>query len=177
MGAAPATWPRTALKSNTVPEPIVLRTARWLAFAGGVLLLVAIAVTIASVAGRYALARPVPGDYELVEMICAVGVFLFLPYTHAAGGNIRADFFTSALPPRWQRRLDLVHELVFALIALALVWRVGAGFANKYSSGEVSILIGIPKWWAYGFAVLSMVLLAAVGFWRAARTIVELRRE
>ena len=158
-----------------MPDAIILRCARWLALAGGGLLLVAVAVTLASVAGRYAFSRPVPGDYELVEMICAVGVFLFLPYTHAVGGNIGADFFTSGLPKRWQRRLDLAHDLIFSLIAVLLTWRVAAGFANKVSSGEVSILIGIPIWWAFGFACLSMALLAVVCFWRVARTIGEMR--
>jgi TRAP-type C4-dicarboxylate transport system permease small subunit len=158
-----------------VKDSVVLRIARWLALAGGVLLVVAVAVTVVSVIGRYALSQPVPGDYELVEMICAVGVFLFLPYTHAVGGNIGADFFTSGLPRRWQRRLDLVHDLVFSIVALLLTWRVGAGFAGKFSSGEVSILIGIPIWWAFGFACLSMALLASVCIWRVARTIRELR--
>lgn len=159
-----------------MPDSIVTRFARWLAFAGGALLLLAVAVTLTSVTGRYAFSQPVPGDYELVEMICAVGVFLFLPYAHAVGGNIRADFFTSGLPPRWQSRLDLVHEIVFTLITAVLTWRLGAGFANKYSSGQVSILIGIPVWWAYGFAVLSMALLTAVAAWRVARTLSEMRR-
>jgi TRAP-type C4-dicarboxylate transport system permease small subunit len=160
-----------------VPDGIIPRFVRWLAIAGGGLLLVAVAVTLVSVTGRYAFAQPVPGDYELVEMLCAVGVFLFLPYTHAVGGNIRADFFTSGLPERWRRRLDLVHDLIFALIAVLLTWRVGAGFANKVSSGEVSILIGIPIWWAFGFACLSMALLAVVCFWRVARAFGESRGE
>jgi len=160
-----------------VPDPIIIRLAKWLAYAGGGLLLVAVAVTLVSVTGRYAFAQPVPGDYELIEMICAVGVFLFLPYTHAVGGNIGADFFTSGLPVHWRRRLDLTHDLVFALIAVLLTWRVGAGFANKYSGGEVSILIGIPIWWAFGFACLSMALLAVVCIWRVVRTIGELRGE
>ncbi len=141
---------------------------RALALTGGVLLMAAAALTVVSVIGRYAFGAPVPGDYELVEIGCAVGVFLFFPYTHAVDGNISAEFFTAGLPARARRALDLGNEVVFTMIALLLTWRLAAGFLEKYSSGETSILIGIPAWWAYGVAVASMALLTLVCLLRVA---------
>lgn len=149
---------------------------RVLAVVGGLFLLMAVIITLASVIGRYGFGAPVPGDYELVEITCAVGVFLFFPFTHAISGNITADFFTSGLSRRKQRLLDIVNDLVFALVAALLSWRMFEGLAEKFASGETTILIRIPLWWAYSVAVLSMLLLTLVCLMRIAAGIGALRR-
>ena len=161
---------------ETRPQGAVDRTMRWLALAGAAVLLAAILVTLTSVTGRYGFGLPVPGDYELVEMLCGVAVFLFFPYTHAVNGNISAEFFTAALSERHKLLLDVFHDVVFALVAAILAWRLGHGFSDKLASGETSIMIRIPLWWAYGFAVLSMGLVALVCLWRIAAGIRTLRR-
>ena len=162
-------------KQDDAETGLTGRVTRWLALAGGVLLFCAIGVTLVSVTGRYLFSAPLPGDYEVVEILCAVAVFLFFPYTHLTGGNITAEFFTAGLPRRAQRALDLVNDVIFALAALVLAWRLGAGLVNKLQTGEVSILIGIPIWWGFVVAVLSMALLAIVCLWRIARGVRRLR--
>lgn len=135
---------------------------RALALVGGALLIVTIIITLVSVIGRYGFGMPVPGDYELVEITCAIGVFLFFPYTHAVNGNITAEFFTANLSKRRQRILDAANDIVFMIVALLLTWRLAHGLMDKFATGETTILIRIPLWWAYCFAVLSMFLLAIV---------------
>jgi TRAP-type C4-dicarboxylate transport system permease small subunit len=135
---------------------------RALALAGGVFLVAATVITLVSVIGRYGFGRPVPGDYELVEITCAVGVFLFFPYTQAMSGNIAAEFFTAGLAARWRHVLDIANDVVFTLVAIVLTWRLAAGLLEKFASGETTILIRIPLWWAYSVAVLSMALLTIV---------------
>lgn len=152
------------------------RLTRALALVGGALLLVAVAITIVSVAGRYALGEPVPGDYELVEIICAVAIFLFFPYTHAADGNITAEFFTAGLSVRRRRALDTVHDVIFAVLAALMTLRLGHGLIDTYHSGETSLLIRIPIWWPYCFAVACMGLLTVICIWRIAANIGALRR-
>jgi TRAP-type C4-dicarboxylate transport system permease small subunit len=154
----------------------VERFTRWLAYVGGGLLLVAAIVTLVSVVGRYSFSRPLPGDYEIVEIVCAIGVFLFFPYAHATSSNITAKFFTSGLSERSKRLLDLAQEVVFSAVAVLLTWRLGSGLADKFGSGETSILIGIPLWWAHSFAVLSMALLTIVCLSRIVIGIRALRR-
>jgi TRAP-type C4-dicarboxylate transport system permease small subunit len=149
---------------------------RWLALVGGVFLVVATVITLVSVIGRYAFGAPVPGDYELVEVTCAIGVFLFFPYTHAVGGNITAEFFTARLPERWRGILDTANDVIFTLVAAVLAWRLVVGLVEKFASGETTILIGIPLWWAYSVAVLSMFLLAIVCLMRVVAGIGALRQ-
>jgi TRAP-type C4-dicarboxylate transport system permease small subunit len=149
---------------------------RALAFAGGAFLLVATGITLVSVIGRYGFGAPVQGDYELVEITCAVGVFLFFPYTHAVDGNITADFFTAGLSAKKRRILDCGNDVVFTLVAILLTWRLSAGLMEKFASGETTILIRIPLWWAYSVAVLSMFLLSIVCLMRVIAGIGALRR-
>lgn len=155
---------------------IVERFTRWLAFAGGGLLLVAIALTLISVTGRYIFSQPLPGDYEIVEITCAIAIFLFFPYTHATNSNITAEFFTSGLSVLSKRALDLIHDVVFALVAALLTWRLSTGLAEKFSNGETSILVSIPLWIPYSFAVMSLALLTMVCLWRIARGVGALLR-
>lgn len=173
-GTAPPPAGQRARK--TASEAAIERVTRWLALAGGGLLLAAVLLTLVSITGRYGFGLPVPGDYELVEILCGVGVFLFFPYTHAVHGNIAAEFFTVALTPRQKLLLDVFHDLVFALVAALLTWRLGHGLSDKLASGETTIMIRIPLWWAYGFAVLSMGLVALVCLGRISEGIRALRR-
>jgi TRAP-type C4-dicarboxylate transport system permease small subunit len=152
------------------------RLTRSLALVGGGLLLIAVAITIVSVIGRYAFAKPVPGDYELIEIICAIAIFLFFPYTQATDSNISAKFFTSGLSQRHQRVLDVINDVIFALVAALLTWRLTHGLENKFSTGETTILVRVPIWWAYVVAVLSMALLTVVCVFRVAIGIGTLRR-
>jgi TRAP-type C4-dicarboxylate transport system permease small subunit len=138
------------------------RVTRWLALAGGSLMLLAIGLTLISVIGRYAFNAPLPGDYESIEIICAVGIFLFFPYTHATGSNIVVRFFTDRLPARSNWILDLGNDVIFTAVAALLAWRLSVGLADKFHSGESTMLVRIPYWWSYSFAVASMVLLCIV---------------
>lgn len=176
--AGRAGWPASEdpLEEQHLAGGILAALTQGLALAGGVFLLVAIVITLVSVGGRYAFGAPVPGDYELVELTCAIGVFLFFPYTQSVSGNITAEFFTAGLSARKRRLLDIASDITFALVAMLLTWRLGEGLLEKFTTGETSILIRIPLWWAYGVAVASMLLLSVVCLARAVAGIGSLRR-
>jgi TRAP-type C4-dicarboxylate transport system permease small subunit len=161
---------------QSVATRVMGALTRGLALVGGAFLLIATAITLVSVIGRYGFGAPVPGDYELVEITCAVGVFLFFPYTQAVNGNIAAEFFTAGIAKEWRRVLDIGNDVIFTLVAMLLAWRLAAGLVEKFTSGEATILIRIPLWWAYSVAVLSMFLLAIVCLMRAVAGIGTLRR-
>jgi TRAP-type C4-dicarboxylate transport system permease small subunit len=167
--------PGTGRGVATLKEALETVT-RALALAGGALLLAAVVITLVSVIGRYAFNAPVPGDYELIELVCAVGVFLFFPYTQSVGGNIAAEFFTAGLSTRHRRLLDVGNDIVFTLVAMLLTWRLAVGFLDKFNTGDSTILIQIPLWWAYGVAVVSMFLLSIVCLMRMVVGIGALRR-
>jgi TRAP-type C4-dicarboxylate transport system permease small subunit len=163
--------------SDRLPlHPLIEQATRLLALCGGAMVTVAILITLVSVVGRYGFGMPVPGDYELLETICAVGTFLFFPYAHATDSNIVVKFFTTSLPARQQRGLDLVHDVIFAAVAALLAWRLGIGLIGKFHSAESTMLIRIPYWWPYSFAVASMVLLCIVCIARSLAGIQAMRQ-
>jgi len=84
------------------------RATRALALAGGFLLVGVLLMTVTSVAGRYLFNAPIPGDYEITELVCGVAVFAFLPYCQLHHANIVVEFFTSRVSRRWKRALDAV---------------------------------------------------------------------
>jgi TRAP-type C4-dicarboxylate transport system permease small subunit len=95
-------------------------------------------------------------------MTAAVAIFLFFPYTHVTNSNIVVGFFTDRMAPRGKRVLDIAHDVIFIAVAALLAWRLSIGFADKIHTGESTMLVRIPYWWSFGFAVASMILLGIV---------------
>ena len=132
------------------------------AIAGGIVLIAVMTLTVISVTGRYLFNTPIPGDYELTEIACAIVVFAFFPYCHATSANIVVDFFTSRLTIRQKAILDSLHGLAFTIMAGLITWRMFVGGLRKFEDGETTLYLGIPIHFAYFGAVIAAVLLTAV---------------
>jgi TRAP-type C4-dicarboxylate transport system permease small subunit len=141
--------------------PLVAIT-RPLAIAGGLLMLaVSIMVTL-SVLMRWVINVSVPGDIELVQIGTALAVFSFLPLCQAHRGNIMVDTFTTRLPVRLQRMLDALWDLVYAVLAAIIAWRLAAGAWDAIRSQTVSMMLSLPVGWAIAACAAMAALLAVV---------------
>jgi TRAP-type C4-dicarboxylate transport system permease small subunit len=138
--------------------------AKAFAFAGGAVFVVMIGMSATSIASRTLLGQPLPGDFELVQLGCAVGVAAFLPWCQMRRGNIIVDFFTARLSPRLQALLDAVGALLLALVMALVAWRAGAGAISVYESGERAMISRYPQWVGYAAIVPSLALAALAGF-------------
>lgn len=152
------------------------RLAAGFALAGGGILLAITAVTVISVAGRTALDRPVLGDFELVEIGCAIAVFAFLPYCQLKGGNVAVDFVIQRASARARAGLDAVHHLVYAAVAALFAWRLALGGAELRDWGETSMILAVPVWWGFVPIAASAALLVAVCIYGLIRCLKEARR-
>jgi len=119
-------------------------------------------MTVISVFGRYVFGAPIPGDYEITELACGVAVFAFFPYCHIRNGNIVVKFFTGRLPTRCKKLLDAAHNVVFAIVAGLITWRLFVGATRKYMDGETTVFLGIPLYWAYFPALAGAGLLTVI---------------
>ena len=137
------------------------------AVAGGLVLIAMILLVVVSVLGRALLSMPVPGDFEIVGLGAGVAVFLFLPYCYLQRGNVAVDIFVRHMPPALQRFLDALASLVFALAAGLFAWRMLYGLLDTFSYEDISMIVGVPLWWSYPFAVASFGLLAASALYTA----------
>lgn len=143
------------------PKGLLRRATEAWALLGGLLLLViALMISYSSAAG-WLLGKPLPGDVELVEMLTAVSVFMFLPYCQITGANVTADIFTARAEPRTVAILELLAALVALAFGLLLLWRMYEGLLDYRQYVETTTILKIPIWVAYVPALASLALLAA----------------
>jgi TRAP-type C4-dicarboxylate transport system permease small subunit len=128
------------------------------ALVAGVLLLVAVAVTTASVLRGAFLNRPILGDSEIVEMTLGVAVALCLPICEMKGTHVLVDFFTQKLPPRALAGLDALMRAVAAAVIAVLAWRLAIGGWNAWDRERETMFLLLPYWWGYAGAAVGMTL-------------------
>ena len=144
---------------------------RGAAFGGGAVLIAIMALTVVSVVLREVTGRPIPGDFELVEMGCAIAMFAFLPYCQWVGGNVAVEFVT-ARAPRWLRGwLDVLASAAYAAIAVLITWRMSLGGLDLQRYQETTMVLGVPVWWAFVPIVPSVALLALTAAYTAWRSL------
>ena len=139
------------------------KLAEWWALAGGAALVAVVLLTAASAAGNILLDKPVPGDFEVVEIAVAAAVFAFLPHCQFTGANVAADIFTSRLGPRALAALSFLSSLVAAGFAALLLWRMWLGMLDYRADGEITHILGFPVWLAFPPMLLSLALLLLAG--------------
>lgn len=174
----------------------VTRLARSFAVVGGIVLSALIILTCLSVAGRAmnsllhgdalqslvpGLAKlllatgvgPINGDFELVEAGMAFAIFAFLPLCQLHGAHASVDIFTATLPPRINRILRMVVEIIFAAVLILIAFKLFSGMESKRASGQTTLLLQFPVWWGYAFSVPGAVAAAFVALHIALSRLVE----
>lgn len=130
-----------------------------LAALGGAIFIIESVMSVVSIIGRSLFKMPVPGDYELVQMMSAMGIAMCLPYCQLRKGHVFVDFFTLWAPAGLKRVLDAIAALLLAASSFFLAWRVWDGMLEMREYGETSMVIALPVWWGYIPVVPSFVLL------------------
>jgi TRAP-type C4-dicarboxylate transport system permease small subunit len=143
------------------PKGLLYRATEVWALVGGLLLLAIALMTSYSAGAGWLIGKPLPGDVEMVEMLTAVSVFMFLPYCQITGANVTADIFTARAGPRTVAVLELMAAIVALAFSLLLLWRMYDGLLSYRQYVETTTILKIPIWVAYPPALLSLALLAA----------------
>jgi TRAP-type C4-dicarboxylate transport system permease small subunit len=136
-------------------------TSRYFAFLGGIILLTAALISIFSVFGRVVFSSPIIGDFELIEIACAVAIGSFLPLCHLKNGNVIVDFVTSKLSSRKINILDATSSLLFGLVAFFFSSRMILGAKDMYVYQEETMLLAFPIWVPFLPVILSFFLLTS----------------
>ena len=148
-----------------------------LTYVSGVLLIAAILLTCISIVGRALIPvglSSVPGDYELVEMLCGLAVFAFLPYCQLNKGHISVDLFINPLGHKAIVWTQLAGDIIITILVSVLVWRHGAGSLDKYDYGDTSFILELPIWWPYIIAYLLLFVTLATSLFTVWRDIRDL---
>jgi TRAP-type C4-dicarboxylate transport system permease small subunit len=146
------------------PAALLRRAIEVWALLGGLVLVAIALMTSWSAASSWLFGRPLPGDFELVEMLVAVSVFMFLPYCQLVGANVSADLFTAGAGPRTIAALELLGAAVALTFGLLLLWRMYEGLLDYRQYVETTTILKIPIWYAYLPALASLALLSVAAF-------------
>ena len=163
------------MQSATVSPGPMRRAAERLAavaaVAGGMLVLCVAALVTTSVIGRWLFNKPIPADYEFVEIGVGVAVFAFLPFTQLRNGHIAVDTFTQKLPARWNAVADAVWDLLLAAFLGLFTWGLFSGARESFAYNETLVQLPWPIWPVYavcallcGVAFISAVAVALLKF-------------
>jgi TRAP-type C4-dicarboxylate transport system permease small subunit len=155
---------------------LLARLCKFFAVASGVVLLCMAAMSLISIVGRAVFSKPILGDYEMVQMMCAVSVSMALPYAHWANGHVIVDFFTAKARPSIVLFLDSIAGVLMSIAGAIMCWRLAIGMVDLKKNFDSSMLLGIPTWWVYvpmvpSFGLLSIVAayITVVRIYRGAR--------
>ncbi len=93
----------------------------WMAYGSALTVVVTMLLVGADVVGRYLFNTPVPGTFELSEVMLALIIFLALPYVQYKRANIAIEMVSDHYPPKVREVFDiccmLLGVLVFGLLA------------------------------------------------------------
>ncbi|HEV2514070.1 MAG TPA: TRAP transporter small permease [Devosia sp.] len=158
---------------NSLLGRLVHGLAKAAAIAGGCVLLVATAITVASIIGRALIPlglRPVPGDFELMQSGVLFAVFTFLPWCHLERGHAVVAIVTDQFPARIGAFAEFVWDLVMLAAAAFLAWRLSAGLLDKYGNGEATFILRLPVWISYSGGLAGALVFVAAAAYCAVRS-------
>ena len=161
-------WKKTIsskIRPNNQFGRILNLTSRYFAIFGGFILLFAALISIFSIFGRVVFSSPILGDFELVEIACAVAIGSFLPLCHLKNGNVIVDFITAKLSKNKINLLDSISSLIFGLLALFFSSRMILGARDMYVYQEETMLLAFPIWVPFIPVIASFFLLTICCFY------------
>ncbi len=153
---------------------ILSRISAWFAVAGGAVLAGMAVLTVGSIIGRSLSAygfSTITGDFELVEMGCAIAVFSFMPWCQLNRGHITVDIFINRAPSGFRRLMVVIGDMTIALIAFVIAWRLGLGLQDKYAYSETTFILRLPVWYGYAAGTAGAALFAVVSIYTVWRSL------
>lgn len=143
---------------------LVGRLAARLALAGGFLTIAVSVLVTASVLMRWITGQAVSGDFEIVQITTAMATFAYLPSCQWRRGNIVVDVFTDNWPKPVLHSIDAAFDILYAIAAAFISWRLFAGAYDAITSSTQSMVLGLPIGWAIGACAVMAGFLAIVAF-------------
>ena len=143
--------------------------ARIFALLGGAVFTALTLLSLYSIVMRNLAGSPIMGDWELVQMGCAVAIAACFPMCQMRGAHIIVDFFTTRASRATRKRLDGIGTLVLAAMMALLAWRTAAGAMDAYANHETSMLMELPTWIGYALMVPSFTLASVAALYVASR--------
>jgi TRAP-type C4-dicarboxylate transport system permease small subunit len=101
-------------------------------------------ITFVDVLARYVFNSPIPGAYEVSELVMGVMIFAALPVVTWRGAHITVDFLDMFTPRRIAGWRDSLMFLLSSVVVAVLGWELWGLAETLASYGDVTEYLRIP---------------------------------
>ena len=101
-------------------------------------------LTAADVARRYLLNKPIPGGFELTEMMLAALIYCGLPLVSQRREHIVIDTFDNFMARGFKRALDIVAEVICSASLFGLAWLILGRARRVAGYGDTTDVLHLP---------------------------------
>jgi TRAP-type C4-dicarboxylate transport system permease small subunit len=119
-----------------------LQTA--LSITSAAVLFLMMAITAVDVAGRYILNMPLPGGFEITELLLAALIYCGLPLVSQRREHIVIDSFDHFMSRGVKRGLDMTAEVVCSASLFGLAWLVFRRAVRVLDYGDTTTVLKLP---------------------------------
>ena len=132
--------------NNLFLRPIVF-LEKWTARISGVFVTLMMSLTTLDVFLRFLLNRPIPGNYELQEIMLVCVAFLGLSYVQSKRLHIVMDLLPEFLSDENNMIIRLLGDLIFLFIAILITWQASIEAWSAWVTGDFYWgIIHYPTW-------------------------------
>lgn len=142
-----------------------------LQIAAAALLFAMMVLTFIDVWGRYIFNTPLPGAFEVTELMMATLIFAGLPLVTAAGEHVSVDLLDFSLPKSLRQFRDGLTHLLCAMMLCFLSYRLWLKAMEQLDYGDQTAVLLLPvapitiiMSISTAISALSLVYLAACAF-------------
>lgn len=130
--------------TDTTDGRIVHGAIRLLGVLGAVLLFAMMTLTFVDVWGRYIFDAPVPGGFEVTELMMAALIFAGLPLATRNDEHVTVDLIDGIFVRAIARGRDFVIGLTCAVMMAVLSYRMWIKALEQVSYGDQTAVLQIP---------------------------------
>lgn len=134
-----------------------------------VLLFIMMSLTFVDVVSRYVFNAPLPGGFELTELLLASLVFLGMPLVTLHREHVSVDLFDKLVPRALRGLRDLLVQAACTLCAAVLCWRMWHKSMESVEYGDITSVLNLPLAPVFFLGTLAIAAMAVIFFvlmWR-----------
>jgi len=125
----------------------IYRFLNWITSTGATCAwLIMAVVTFVDVVGREVFSTPIPGGYEIIQVLMAVGVFFSMPLVALHKGHVTVELFRQLFPDSLNSLTDGIAKIASVVFFGFLTYSLYMLTLHAYSTGVRTAYLAIPHW-------------------------------
>ncbi|MDP7060702.1 MAG: TRAP transporter small permease [Candidatus Marinimicrobia bacterium] len=155
--------------SETVENQKLVSLARWelgfdkvLGFLAALVLMLLMIITFIDVLGRYLFSAPLPGAFELTEIMMAMLIFAGLPLVSRTNQHVTVNLIVGILSPIILHFQRLITQAIMAVVLAVMAWRMWIKAEEMLEQGDETAYLLLPIAPVAFFMTLMMAVSALI---------------